>query len=78
MRCADPLHATMIQDSDSSVRVAANQEPAVYLEGSNVTFTCPPGLVLTGPSTSRCLGNGEWEPHLQVTCKGAHYLARLW
>lgn len=79
MRCVDPLHATMIQDS---VRVAADEQPAIYLEGSNVTFTCPPGLVLTGPSTSRCLGNGKWEPDLrttQVTCKGACYkfLVRL-
>ena len=72
----DPLYAIMIQDSDSLVRVAANEESAIYLEGSNVTFTCPPGLVLTGPNTFRCLGSGEWEPDLrttQVTCKGACY-----
>ena len=77
MRCADPLHATMIQDLDSSVRVVANQEPAaVYLGGNKVTFTCLPGLVLTGCNTSRYLGNGEWEPDLhtaQVICKGAWY-----
>jgi hypothetical protein len=78
VRCADPLHAAMIKDSDSSVRVVANQvsDPAIYLEGDSVTFTCPPGLILTGPSTSRCLGNGEWEPDLrtsQPTCRGACY-----
>ena len=32
------------------------------LEGSNITLACPPGMVLKGPSTSSCLGSGEWEP----------------
>ena len=62
---------------DSSVRVIADQESDIFLEGTNVTFTCPPGLVLTGPNTLMCMGNGEWEPDLnnrQVTCKGAFIL----
>ena len=43
----------------------------VFLEGANVTFTCPPGQVLIGYSTSTCMGNGEWEPDpREVTCKG--------
>ena len=43
----------------------------VFLEGANVTFTCPPGQVLIGHNTSMCMGNGEWEPDLrEVTCKG--------
>ena len=37
-------------------------DPAI--QGTNITFTCPPGLVLTGPDTSTCMGNGEWEPDL--------------
>ena len=42
-----------------------------FLEGTNITFICPPGLVLTGPSRSTCMGNGEWEPNPNdVECKG--------
>ena len=41
------------------------------LEGTNVTFSCPPGLILTGPNTSTCMRNGEWEPTPQdVKCLG--------
>ena len=60
---------------DSSVRVVFDQEFDIFLEaGANVMFTCPPGLVLTGPNTSTCMENGEWEPDLdnrQISCKGA-------
>ena len=39
--------------------------------GSNITLSCPPGLVLSGPSTSICMENGEWEPHpSEVECEG--------
>ena len=31
------------------------------LEGSTVTFSCSPGLVLTGSNSVICTGNGEWE-----------------
>ena len=41
------------------------------VEGANVTFACPPGLVLTGPNTTTCMGNGEWEPNpMEVNCTG--------
>ena len=44
-----------------------------FLEGTNITFTCSPGLVLTGPNTSTCMGNGEWEPNpREVECKGVN------
>ena len=72
MRCTDPLHAAMIQDSDSSVRVVADEESAIYLEGDNVTFTCPPGLVLTGPSTYIEM-SGEWRMGTRPT----HYTSYL-
>ena len=35
-------------------------EPA--MEGATVTFECPPQYFLTGPNTTICVGNGEWEP----------------
>ena len=40
--------------------------------GTNITFSCPhEQLVLTGPDSSTCIGNGEWEPDLrEVECKG--------
>ena len=44
--------------------------PALDVEGASVTFACPPGLMLSGPNTSTCIGNGEWEPDPRdVECK---------
>ena len=44
---------------------------APALEGSQVRFSCSPGLVLTGSNESVCAGNGEWEPDpSQARCKG--------
>ena len=41
------------------------------LEGTNITFSCPLDLVLTGPNSSTCMENGEWEPDpREVECKG--------
>jgi hypothetical protein len=43
----------------------------VALEGDSVSFTCSSGLVLTGPNSSTCMENGEWEPDpREVACKG--------
>ena len=42
-----------------------------YIPGDNVTFYCSPGLILTGPNTSTCMRNGEWEPDpREVKCEG--------
>ena len=42
--------------------VIINEEQNSVVEGSNVTFTCPPRRVLTGPNTSTCMANGQWYP----------------
>ena len=48
------------------------------LEGTNITFSCPPGMVLTGPTTVTCMGNGEWEPDpTEVQCKGWNIIMAL-
>ena len=43
------------------------------LEGNTVAFSCPLGMVLTGPNATTCMGNGEWEPdprEFKVQCRG--------
>ena len=52
-----------------SVTVAGYTPPAV--EGTTVTFHCPPGAVLHGINSSTCMENGEWEPALfDISCTG--------
>ena len=46
--------------TDSQVNVLDFIESVV--EDSTVAFACPAGLELSGPNTSICTGNGEWEP----------------
>ena len=67
VKCIYPLHqAAMIEDS---VRVVVDRDPA--LEGTNITFSCSSGLVLTGPNRTTCMDNGLWEPDpRKVSCKG--------
>ena len=43
-----------------SVTVSGYTPPAV--EGTTVSFHCPPGAVLHGINSSTCMENGEWEP----------------
>ena len=45
---------------NNSVSIFSYTEPAV--EGTTVTFHCPPGAVLDGANSSTCTENGEWEP----------------
>ena len=41
------------------------------LEGSNITFACFPGMVLTGPTASTCMSSGLWIPNpKEVICLG--------
>ena len=52
-----------------SVSVSGYTPPAV--EGTTVTFQCPPGAVLDGINSSTCMENGEWEPALfDISCAG--------
>ena len=38
--------------------------------GSDISFSCRLGLILIGPKSSTCMGNGEWEPDpREVQCK---------
>ena len=60
--------------ADNLIAVAGYQSPAV--EGTNVTFTCSPGLELTGSSISTCTGNGEWEPDpMDINCSSNEMLS---
>ena len=56
---------------DDSLRVLFDNEPA--LVGTNATFSCLPGQVLSGSYRSTCMKNGEWEPDpMEVQCIGKH------
>ena len=49
------------------------------MEGATITFECPPQYVLTGPNTTACMGNGEWEPDPgEMECYGKILLATLY
>ena len=63
-RCSDPL--TLI---DVNVLIEAYEDPA--LEGENITFSCPIGLVMIGPNSATCMKSGEWKPDPSVViCTG--------
>ena len=50
------------------------RDPAV--EGSEVTFDCSSGLVMSGPNSSTCMENGRWEPDpREVECKSESYVS---
>ena len=60
MNCSSPSNVTNASVSSLSLRY-----------GDNVDLSCPPGLVLTGPNTTTCMEDGEWEPDpSDSTCKG--------
>ena len=43
----------------TDIIIVGYEDPA--LEGENITFTCLSGAILSGPNSSACMGNGEWE-----------------
>jgi hypothetical protein len=55
---------------DDSVMISTT-DPAVLMEGTTVTFHCPAGSISSGPDSSTCMENGEWEPDpYEVNCSG--------
>lgn len=59
----------LLQDKNHLVPVYSYTIPAI--NGSNVTFSCPPGMVVSGPEILTCMENGKWEPDpMMVECIG--------
>ena len=46
-------------DVTNLIQVIGNTSLA--LEGTNITFSCPPGLLLTGCGMSTCKSDGLWD-----------------
>lgn len=70
--CGYPL----LRDSDNVI-VTDYVTPAV--EGTSVTFECPPRYVLIGPNGTICTTNGEWKPDpREVECRSmASYIIHV-
>ena len=52
----------MIMDKESDIPI---------IEGQFIAYNCLSGLIRTGPCTSVCMGNREWEPDPgEVGCMG--------
>ena len=55
--------------SNDSVPKVVGYDDIIPVEGTTIWFSCPPGLVITGPNSATCMENGEWEPDPSgVTC----------
>ena len=68
------LSWTSVHDrkTDNFLVVTGYTDPAV--EGSSVNLTCSSG-VITGPTMTTCMQNGEWEPDpTKVICEGEHFV----
>ena len=66
-KCSNPLKLVHID-----VITVGYEDPA--LERANITFICPTGTIFTGPNSSTCMGNGEWEPDpMEVNCTSVLY-----
>ena len=73
--CGDPINVT---DNFSKINIAHYRAPA--LKDTHVYFNCPPRMLLSGPNSSTCIGNGKSEPTPRdVYCKGVntHMLTEL-
>jgi hypothetical protein len=65
------IHAVTCPLLDSNNSPASDRVPA--LVGSVATFSCPPGMVLTGPNVTTCMENRQWYPDPtsnNIVCKG--------
>ena len=60
-----------LQLLERPVIVVSGSQDSPPIEGQFITYTCPPGFILTGPNALECTGNGRWEPDPgQVDCIG--------
>ena len=56
------------------------QDMMPVMEGFNISFSCRSEFKLSGPTSSTCIRNGEWEPDpKEVECrhKGLNYFCYL-
>ena len=66
--CGDPTNLTK---NSSKISIAYYVHTTPPVEGMQIYFSCSPGLLLSGPNSSTCMENGEWEPTPQeVACEG--------
>ena len=69
MTCDHPFQDKVSLNNNDSIIIDGYMDPA--LVGAVLSFDCPPQYVLVGPTTTTCMGNGEWEPDpREVKCKG--------
>ena len=70
----DPIHEVVsLSDHEAVNHVKIFMDVEFNLEGTDVTFGCSPGLILTGPNATTCMTNRQWEPDpREVMCKGAY------
>ena len=59
-KCGQPELLLIANDSVPNIE-GYNGLP---IEGSVISFSCPPGLSLIGPNFATCTETGEWEPDL--------------
>ena len=69
--CGHPeLLSTCLIGIDSVTKIVGYDD-IIAIEGSTIMFSCPPGLVLTGPNYATCMENREWEPDpRRLVCTG--------
>ena len=71
VNCGNPTKTVFSWEVITDVGYSDN---SIAMEGAVANFSCPPGLVLTGPSTTTCMENGEWEPDpAYLDCKGIKF-----
>ena len=62
------MHTVICPPLDSDNSPSADRVPA--LVGSVTTFSCPPGMVLTGSNMTTYTANRQWHPDQNIVCKG--------
>ena len=48
--------------NDSQAPDIVEYDTFIPIEGSTISFSCPPGLELNGSNSATCAENGGWEP----------------